>query len=412
MSHPNRTGNAQDDNTIDDAFALKEKMVVDTIRCLSMDAVQKANSGHPGTPMAMAPVAYTIWSKFLKFDPTAPIWPNRDRFVLSMGHASMLIYSTLHMAGVKEVSNNYHTGDRESVTMDDLKTFRQLHSRCAGHPEYHWTSGVETTTGPLGNGLATSVGMAIASKWLGATYNKPGFELFNFNTYALAGDGCFQEGVSAEAASLAGHLQLDNLVWIWDNNHISIEGNTDWSFTEDVATRFVAYGWNITRVTDANDLPKLQHAFKVAQKENNRPTLVVVDSHIAWGAPTKQDTHGAHGAPLGEEEIAGTKKFYGLPPDKTFYVPDGAYEHFREQMAANGGAARKEWEAMFAKYKEAYPDLASQIELMNARKMPSDWEAALPSYPADPKGMATRISNGKIMQSVAEACPYFFRGIC
>mmetsp|Transcript_30390 Transcript_30390/g.44128 ORF Transcript_30390/g.44128 Transcript_30390/m.44128 type:complete len:710 (+) Transcript_30390:90-2219(+) len=410
MSHPTRSGNAKDDNVIDDSFAAKEKAVVDTIRCLSMDAVQKANSGHPGTPMAMAPVAYTIWSKFLKFDPEAPIWPNRDRFVLSMGHASMLIYSTLHMAGVREVSNDYCTGDRESVTIDDLKTFRQLHSRCAGHPEYHWTSGIETTTGPLGNGLATSVGMAIASKWLGATYNKPGFELFNFNAYALAGDGCFQEGVSAEAASLAGHLQLDNLCWIWDNNHISIEGNTDWSFTEDVATRFVAYGWNITRVTDANDLPKLQSAFSVARKENNRPTLVVVDSHIAWGAPTKQDTHGAHGAPLGDKEIAGTKEFYGLPPDKTFYVPDGAYDHFRSQMAANGGVARKSWEAMFAEYKTAYPDLAEQIDLMNSRQMPSDWESKLPTYPADPKGMASRISNGKIMQAVAEACPYFLGG--
>mmetsp|Transcript_7896 Transcript_7896/g.11108 ORF Transcript_7896/g.11108 Transcript_7896/m.11108 type:complete len:672 (-) Transcript_7896:612-2627(-) len=360
--------------------------------------------------MAMAPVAYTIWSKFLKFDPTAPIWSNRDRFVLSMGHASMLIYSTLHMAGVKEVSNNYHTGDRESVTIEDLKTFRQLHSRCAGHPEYHWTSGVETTTGPLGNGLATSVGMAIASKWLGATYNKPGFEIFNFNVYSLAGDGCFQEGVSAEAASLAGHLQLDNLCWIWDNNHISIEGNTDWSFTEDVATRFVAYGWNITRVTDANDLQKLQYAFKVAQRESNRPTLVVVDSHIAWGAPTKQDTHGAHGAPLGDVEIAGTKKFYGLPPDKKFYVPDGAYDHFRDQLAANGGKARTAWEEMFSKYKSEYPELAEQIELMNSRKMPADWESKLPVYPADAKGMASRISNGKIMQSVAEACPYFLGG--
>mmetsp|Transcript_5348 Transcript_5348/g.8043 ORF Transcript_5348/g.8043 Transcript_5348/m.8043 type:complete len:710 (-) Transcript_5348:140-2269(-) len=410
MSHPTRSGNEKDDNVIDDNFAAKEKLVVDTIRCLSMDGVQKANSGHPGTPMAMAPVAYTIWSKFLKFDPQAPIWPNRDRFVLSMGHASMLIYSTLHLAGVKEVSNDYHTGDRESVSIEDLKTFRQLHSRCAGHPEYHWTSGIETTTGPLGNGLATSVGMAIASKWLGATYNKPGFEMFNFNTYALAGDGCFQEGVQAEAASLAGHLQLDNLCWIWDNNHISIEGNTDWSFTEDVATRFVAYGWNITRVTDANDLPKLQHAFKVAQRESNRPTLIVVDSHIAWGAPNKQDTHGAHGAPLGDAEIAACKKFYGLPEDKTFYVADGVYDHFRGQMEANGGTARKEWEATFAKYKAEFPDLATQIDLMNSRKMPEGWEASLPTYPADEKGMASRISNGKIMQFVAEACPYFLGG--
>ena len=235
--------------------------------------------------------------------------------------------------------------------MDDLKSFRQLHSRCAGHPEYHWTSGVETTTGPLGNGLATSVGMAISSKWLGATYNKPGFTMFDFDVYAVAGDGCFQEGVQAEAASLAGHLKLDNLCWVWDNNHISIEGNTDWSFTEDVATRFVAYGWNITRVTDANDLPKLQHAFGVSKRETNRPTLIVVDSHIAWGAPNKQDTHGAHGAPLGDAEIAATKTFYGLPPNKKFHVPDGVYDHFQSQMAANGGEARKSWESMFEKYR-------------------------------------------------------------
>jgi len=399
-----------DDNVVDDSFAAKEKLVVDTIRCLSMDGVQKANSGHPGTPMAMAPVAYTIWSKYLKFDPTAPIWPNRDRFVLSMGHASMLIYSTLHLAGVKEVSNDYHTGERESVNMDDLKSFRQLHSRCAGHPEYHWTTGVETTTGPLGNGLATSVGMAIASKWLGATYNKPDFTMFDFSVYAMAGDGCFQEGVQAEAASLAGHLQLDNLCWVWDNNHISIEGNTDWSFTEDVATRFVAYGWNITRVTDANDLPKLQHAFGVAKRESNRSTLIVVDSHIAWGAPNKQDTHGAHGAPLGDAEIAATKAFYGLPPDKTFYVPDGVYDHFQGQLAANGGEARKSWEASFAKYQAAYPELAAQIDMMNKREMPANWEASLPTYPADPKGMASRASNGKIMQFVAEACPFLLGG--
>jgi transketolase len=271
-------------------------------------------------------------------------------------------------------------------------------------------AGVETTTGPLGNGLATSVGMAIASKWLGATYNKPGYDIFDFNVYAMAGDGCFQEGVQSEAASLAGHLQLDNLCWVWDNNHISIEGNTDWSFTEDVATRFVAYGWNITRVTDANDLEKLKHAFSVAKKESHRPTLIVVDSHIAWGAPTKQDTHGAHGSPLGDEEIAAAKQFYGMPPDKTFFVPDGVYDHFRGQMKANGGAARASWNELFAKYKTAYPELASNIELMQTRQMPANWDAKLPVYPADAKGLATRDSNGKIMQVVADACPYFLGG--
>jgi transketolase len=311
---------------------------------------------------------------------------------------------------LKQVSSTYLIGDRESVSLEDLKTFRQLHSRCAGHPEYHWTSGIETTTGPLGNGVATSVGMAIASKWLGATYNRPGYDMFDFNVYAVAGDGCFQEGVQSEAASLAGHLQLDNLCWVWDNNHISIEGNTDWSFTEDVATRFVAYGWNITRVTDANDLDKLKNAFMVAKRESHRPTLVVVDSHIAWGAPNKQDTHGAHGSPLGDAEIAAAKEFYGLPPNLTFHVPDGVYDTFRSQLAANGGAANKAWKKNLVAYAAEYPDLAMQVELMQERKMPANWEKSLPVYPADPKGMASRDSNGKIMQVVADVCPYFLGG--
>jgi len=408
-THPSRVA-AQNHNIISDDYNAKEKTVVDTIRCLSMDGVQKANSGHPGTPMAMAPVAYTIWSKFLRFDPDDCIWPNRDRFVLSMGHASMLIYSTLHMAGVKEVSDQYFVGGRESVSLDDLKTFRQLHSRCAGHPEYHWTSGIETTTGPLGNGVATSVGMAIASKWLAATYNKPDFEMYNFDVYALAGDGCMQEGVQSEAASIAGHLQLDNLVWVWDNNHISIEGNTDWSFTEDVATRFVAYGWNITRVTDANDLDRLKYAFSVAKRESNRPTLIVVDSHIAWGAPNKQDTHGAHGSPLGDVEIAATKSFYGLPPNKTFYVPPGAYEHFRGQLAENGTKANTAWKAMFTKYKAKYPTEALQMELMQKREMPAGWESALRTYAPDAKGIPSRKTNSQCMQDVASVCPYFLGG--
>jgi len=400
----------QGSNVISDDFQKMETTTVDTIRCLSMDGVQKANSGHPGTPMAMAPVAYSIWAKFLRFDPTDPIWPNRDRFVLSFGHASMLLYSTMHLAGVKSVSSDYQVGDRESVSLDDLKSFRQLHSRCAGHPEYRWTSGVETTTGPLGNGLATSVGMAIASKWLAATYNKPEYKLFDFDTYSMCGDGCMQEGVASEAASIAGHLKLDNLIWVYDNNKITIEGNTDWSFTEDVATRFVAYGWNCVRVTDANDLDRLHHAFQTAKDEKNRPTLIVVDSHIAWGSPNKQDTHGAHGAPIGEEEIKATKKFYGLPPDKTFHVPDGVYDHFRNQMQTNGTKRAQEWKVMFDEYKSEFPDLAEQLGLMQERKMPMGWEAKLPTYPANKKGMASRISNGKIMQAVAEACPYFLGG--
>jgi transketolase len=280
-----------------------DELCVNTIRTLSMDAVQAANSGHPGTPMAMAPVAYLLWNEILRFDPADPVWPNRDRFVLSMGHASMLLYSLLHLAGVRAVNPQYEILGNPSVSLDDLKSFRQLDSRCPGHPEYRWTSGIETTTGPLGQGIATSVGMAIAAKWQASYFNREGFPLFDYRTYALCGDGCIMEGISHEAASLAGHLKLDNLCWIYDNNKITIEGNTEWAFSEDVATRFISYGWNVTRVGDANDLDMLRRAFRVAHKEKERPTLIIVDSHIAWGAPNKQDTHAAHGEPLGEEEI-------------------------------------------------------------------------------------------------------------
>src|SRR3984957_12753246 len=305
-----------------------EQKAVNTIRCLAMDAVQAAKSGHPGTPMAMAPVAYQLWNHCMRFNPDDPIWPNRDRFVLSMGHASMLLYSMLHLTGVKAVNKDYETPGAPSVTLDDIKKFRQLDSKCPGHPEYRWTSGVETTTGPLGQGVATSVGMAIASKWMAAQFNRPGFEMFDFNAYALCGDGCMMEGISGEAASLAGHLKLDNLCWIYDNNKITIEGNTSWAFSEDVATRFIGYGWNVTRVGDPNDLDMLERAFKVFKDTKGRPTLIIVDSHIAYGVPGKQDSHSAHGEPLGEEEIRLTKKNYGWPEDAKFLVPDGVRQHF------------------------------------------------------------------------------------
>src|ERR1700759_3645334 len=298
-----------------------ETLSVNTIRTLAMDAVQAANSGHPGTPMAMAPVAYLLWNEILRFDPEDPIWPNRDRFVLSMGHASTLLYSLLHLTGVKAVNPEYEVVGEPSVTLDDLKHFRQLDSRCPGHPEYRWTSGIETTTGPLGQGVATSVGMAIAGKWMGEYFNRPGFDMFDYNVYAMCGDGCMMEGVSGEAASLAGHLKLANLCWIYDNNHITIEGNTSLAFTEDVATRFMGYGWNVLRVGDANGLRLLEGAFRTFRATDDRPTLIIVDSHIGYGSPNKHDTSAAHGEPLGEEEIRLTKRALGWPEDAKFLVP-------------------------------------------------------------------------------------------
>src|SRR3954447_25423611 len=323
------------------------KTAIDTIRTLSMDAVQAANSGHPGTPMALAPVTYQLWQNHLRFDPNDPIWPNRDRFVLSAGHASMLLYSMLHLCQVKAVNRKYETVGELAVPLDDIKRFRQLDSKCPGHPEYRWTSGVETTTGPLGQGYANSVGMAIAGKWLGATYNRPGFEMFDYNVYAIGGDGCMMEGAASEAASLAGHMKLDNLCWIYDNNQITIEGKTSLAFSEDVATRFIAYGWNVTRVGDANDQEMLDRAFATFKKTTGRPTLIIVDSHIGYGAPTKQDTHAAHGEPLGEEEIRAAKRFYGWPEDVRFLVPDGVYDNFAAGIGARGAKLRKEWLARF-----------------------------------------------------------------
>jgi len=318
-----------------------ERTAINTIRTLCMDAVQAANSGHPGSPMGMAPAAYVLWQRFLRFDPAAPIWGNRDRFVLSAGHCSMLLYSLLHLTGVRAVNPKYETLGEPSVKLDDLKHFRQLDSKCPGHPEYRWTSGIETTTGPLGQGLATSVGMALASRWLAARYNRPGFPMFDYDVYSLCGDGCMMEGVGAEAASLAGHWRLSNLCWIYDNNHITIEGHTALAFSEDVAARFLGYGWNVTRVGDANDLDLLDRAFRVFKDTRDRPTLIIIDSHIAWGAPHKQDTSAAHGEPLGEEEIRLTKRNYGWPEDAKFLVPDGVYEHFREGIGKRGAELYK-----------------------------------------------------------------------
>jgi transketolase len=387
-----------------------DQLCINTIRTLAMDAVQQANSGHPGTPMAMAPVAYALWQRHLRFDPNDPIWPNRDRFVLSMGHASMLLYSLLHLAGVKAVNPKYETLGDLSVTLDDIKRFRQLDSKCPGHPEYRWTSGIETTTGPLGQGVATSVGMAIASKWMAAHFNRPGFPMFGFDVYAMAGDGCMMEGISQEAASLAGHLKLDNLCWIYDNNRITIEGHTTLAFSDDVATRFIGYGWNVTRVGDANDLAMLDRAFETAKAATDRPTLVIVDSHIGYGAPHKQDSHAAHGEPLGEEEIRLSKRFYGWPEDAKFLVPDGVRECFAQGLGARGARLRAEWVALFESYKAAHPALADELYRMQHRQLPDGWEKAIPAFPADAKGLAGRDASAKVLNAVAQAVPWLIGG--
>jgi transketolase len=384
---------------------------INTIRTLAMDGVQAANSGHPGTPMAMAPVAYCLWQKFLRFDPQDPVWPNRDRFVLSMGHASMLLYSLLHLTEVRAVNKDYETLGEVSVPLDSIKSFRQLDSRCPGHPEYRWTSGVETTTGPLGQGVATSVGMASARQWLAARYHRPGFEkLFDFNVYAMCGDGCMMEGISNEAASLAGHLRLSNLCWIYDNNHITIEGNTSLAFSDDVATRFISYGWNVTRVGDANDLVMLGRAFRTFLDTHDRPTLIIVDSHIGYGAPHKQDTSGAHGEALGEDEVRLAKRNYGWPEDKKFHVPDGVYDHFREGIGKRGKQMRDDWFAQIGEYRKHYPELAEELFRMQHRQIPEGWDRDLPEFPADPKGQATRDSSAKVLNAIAKNIPWFMGG--
>jgi transketolase len=387
-----------------------DDICVNTIRTLCIDAVQQANSGHPGTPMAMAPVVYTLWQDFLRLDPVDPIWPNRDRFVLSSGHASTLLYSMLHLTGVKAVNPDYELLGTAAVPLDDLKRFRQLDSKCPGHPEYHWTSGVETTTGPLGQGIATSVGMAIAADWLAGHFNKPGFPLFDYNVFALCGDGCMMEGVSSEAASLAGHLKLGNLCWIYDSNHITIEGNTALAFSEDVASRFLAYGWQVQRVGDANDRERIAAALADAKRTVDRPTLIIVESHIGYGAPHKQDTSGVHGEPLGVEEVKLTKRGYGWPEDAQFLVPDGVYEHFSAGIGARGAKLRGEWEAMFAKYKAAHPELALQCEQIQRRDLPEGWDKDIPVFPADPKGIASRDSSGQVLNKIAVNLPWLVGG--
>jgi len=387
-----------------------DQLCINTIRTLAMDAVQQANSGHPGTPMALAPVAYLLWQRFLRYDPEDPIWPNRDRFVLSNGHASMLLYSLLYLAGVKSVNPKYETLGTPAVSMDDIKHFRQLDSKCPGHPEYRLTSGIETTTGPLGQGVANSVGMAIAAKWQAAHFNQPDIELFNYNVYAICGDGDMMEGVSSEAASLAGHLKLSNLCWIYDNNNITIEGKTKLAFSEDIASRFMGYGWNVTRVGDANDLELLTRALNVFHQTNDRPTFIIVDSHIAYGAPKKQDTKEAHGEPLGEEEIRGAKRVYGWPEDAKFLVPDGVREHFASIMGKRGRDLRKSWEATFEQYKKTSPSLADQVTCMQHRQLPEGWDKNLPVFPADPKGLASRDSSAKVLNVIAQNVPWLIGG--
>lgn len=387
-----------------------DQLCINTIRTLSIDAVQKAQSGHPGTPMDAAPTVYCLWQRFLRYDPDDPNWPNRDRFVLSVGHASALLYSLLYLCGVKAMNPTYEQPGRLAVTLDDIKGFRQAGSRCTGHPEYGWTSGVETTTGPLGQGVATSVGMAIAQRWLAATYNRPGYDLFDHNVYALCGDGDMMEGISSEAASLAGHLKLSNLCWIYDDNRITIEGSTHLAFTEDVAGRFLGYGWNVTRVSDANDLEMLTRGYQTFHNTPDRPTLIIVQSHIGYGAPHKQNTREAHGEPLGPEEVRLAKEFYGWDPDAQFYIPDGVTTHFKEQLGRRGAAARAAWAKLFAAYRQQYPDLADQIDRMHCRDLPDGWDSALPTFSADAKGMATRDSSGKVLNAIAEKVPWLLGG--
>lgn len=393
------------------ATASLEQLSINTIRTLAMDAVQRANSGHPGTPMALAPVAYVLWNEFLRYDPYHPRWPGRDRFVLSCGHASMLLYAVLHLAGVRKVEED--TGeprDELAITLENLKNFRQLHSPCAGHPEYGEAEGIETTTGPLGQGVGNSVGMAIAAQWLAARYNRPGFELFPFRVFALCSDGDLMEGVGCEAASLAGHLRLNNLCWIYDDNHITIEGPTHLAFSEDVARRFEGLGWRAIRVKDANDLCAIRDALRTFEEENDRPTIILLRSIIGYGSPNKANSHAAHGAPLGEEEVRLTKKFYGWPESEQFLVPQEVREHFAAGVAARGANLYKEWQEKLKGYQQSYPELAEELSLMWSRRLPSGWQDALPRFPADPKGVATRVSSGKVLNALAPRIPWLIGG--
>jgi len=386
------------------------QLAINTIRTLSMDGVEAAGCGHPGTPMALAPVTYQLWSKVLRYDPSAPLWPNRDRYVLSCGHASMLIYSMLHLTSVRKTDSEGNVTDKLSVTLEDLRNFRQWGSATPGHPEHGHTTGVETTTGPLGQGCGNSVGMAIAGKWLAANYNRPGFDLFDYNTYAQCSDGDLMEGVACEAASLAGHLKLSNLCWIYDDNSITIEGNTDLAFSEDVATRFQGLGWNVVTVTDANDLNALSAAYDAFNTCDNAPTLIIVKSIIGYGSPNKANTAAAHGAALGAEEIRLTKAAYGWPEDQSFVVPAEVPEHFQNTMGSRGGEAREAWETQFKKYQAEHPDLAAEIQLMQQGKLPTGWDADLLEFPADAKGQATRSSAGKALNAFAKNVPWLIGG--
>ncbi|MGD0043338.1 MAG: transketolase, partial [Isosphaeraceae bacterium] len=386
------------------------QLAINTIRTLSIDAVQQAKSGHPGTPMALAPLVYTIWNRVMRFDPRDPIWPNRDRFVLSNGHASMLLWSVLYLTEVQAVNADYEILGQPAVSLDDIRRFRQLDSKAPGHPEYHWTSGVEATTGPLGQGIATSVGMAIGRKWLARRYNQPGFDIFDYDIYAVCGDGCMMEGVGSEAASLAGHLGLDNLCWVYDNNHITIEGNTRITFTEDIAARFLGYGWNVLRVGDANDIGRIQNALEIFRQTKGRPTFIILDSHIGYGSPHKQDTAEAHGEPLGDEEVRLCKRFYGWPEDAQFFVPEGVHKHFAAGIGARGDEARRKWTELFGAYRGKYPELATEIDKMQRRELPSGWDRDLPVFPADPKGLAGRDASGKVLNVLAQNIPWFLGG--
>ena len=387
-----------------------DQLAINTIRTLTIDAVQAANSGHPGAPMALAPLVYTLWNRTMRFDPHDPIWPNRDRFVPSNGHASMLLWSVLHLTGTQAVNSEYETIGKPAVTLDDIRRFRQLGSHAPGHPEYHLVSGVEATTGPLGQGIATSVGMAIAQQWLATRYNRPGFDIFDYDIYAVCGDGCLMEGIGSEAASLAAHLELGNLCWIYDNNRITIEGRTKLAFTEDVAARFLGYGWNVLRVGDANDIERIEHALAVFRQTQGRPTLVMVDSHIGYGSPHRHDTAAAHGEPLGVEEVKLTKRAYGWPEDASFLVPDGVREHFAAGVGARGAAARRKWEDLFAAYRSKYPQLATDIDQMQRRELPAGWDRDLPAFAADPKGTAGREASGKVLNILAQNIPWLLGG--
>ena len=388
-----------------------ETLAINTIRTLSIDGVQKANSGHPGAPMGLAPTAYTLFQRFMKYDPKGPLWPNRDRFVLSAGHASMLLYSVLYLIGVKAVdAEEEKVLDGPAISLDDIQQFRQLDSKTPGHPEYRITAGVETTTGPLGQGVGNSVGMAIAGQWLAARYNKPNFTIFDYNVYVICSDGDMMEGIGSEAASLAGHLKLSNLCWLYDNNNVTLDGPADWSYGEDTEQRFKSYGWNVVHVTDANDVEMLSKALNNFQQTKDRPTLIIVNSHIGYGSPNKQDKNAAHGEPLGEEEVKLSKRSYGWPEDTKFLVPDGVLEHFQDGIGKRGASAHQSWVKMFAEYAEAFPDLAEHLKRMQQHKLPDGWDKDLTAFPADPKGVATRESSGKVLNAIAQNVPWLIGG--